>query len=164
MSAIEREIHSWLSIPRGDWLVSQEDLKRKWKDYPDWNEIFFELITPEEYDDAICSAIQRFNGTNPYSAYNPKDFPYIHRYLLLDMAMYETLNDIILYKIKNHLSASNAGLEVTIHNNVQFFLQERERLFSITEAKISEVKSIESLNQCNGSIFHYAPIMPYGSF
>jgi len=160
MGFYSRQMTGMLSIPRNEWVVTKDDLKEYWKDKSEWNEIFDELVLPEEYDHAICRAVMRFNSSPPYSSWSPKSFPQRHAYLLMSLSMIEVLRDVVLYKIKNLLQGNNSGIEVSIHNNAPLLSNFLASLEANVITELKTIKGRQNINEANGSIFAIPPNFP----
>lgn len=99
-------------------LVTIDQVKGELRDIELLNEITRQELTDEEYVDCIADAFDTFNVAPPFESYwGPADIP--DRALLVDMAACEALKRLIRWHARNQFSASDAGLQIPIHEQWQ---------------------------------------------
>lgn len=107
-------------------------LRDQLRDTANFNEVFKEDLTDDEYVDVIIKSISAFNAMPPiFTNYGPTDFP--DRSMIMDWATGEALKKLVLWHVRNQWSASDSGVTVPIHEQWQPLLQISNMM--IAEAK-----------------------------
>jgi hypothetical protein len=113
-------------------VIHVSDVRDQLRDYPEFNEIVRKEAEDEEYAKAIIKVMASFNAMSPFdSGYGPKDFP--DRSLLMDWSAAQVLRQVYTWHARNQWSASDAGLQVPLH-------EQWEGLQRIAEGLMAEAK------------------------
>jgi len=127
--------------------VTVKMVRDQLRDYPKYNEIVKYELTDDEIADNIINAIAEFNAASPYmSNFDPKNFP--DRKLLLDMSIVECLEILYTWHARNQFSASDAGLQIPIHEQWEPLMRISETMRLRTDRRVKELKT--QLNIRNG--------------
>ena len=150
-----------LRIPRNVWTVTSSELRDMWKDYPEFQEIFPDLLSNLDYDKAIVRAVEDFNDQPPETDLAPHSFP--HKGLLRKKAFCEVLRTVILYHANNYFTGQSGGIQIPVHERFQ-------ALQPMLAALLAEVKELEmrikrKINTLNGfgTTNHYQALGYYGN-
>lgn len=130
-------------------VVTVKMVRDRLRDYPKYNELIEQDLTDEEYVENILRGINDFNMLSPFiSSYSAYDFP--DRYMILDAAVYESLQQLYLWHARNQFSATDAGLQVPIHEQWQPLMQIAENLRAKLDARMSKLKTQINIAQAMG--------------
>lgn len=127
--------------------VSVDMVRGKLRDFPKYNELVHQELEEHEYVEAIMRGMNDFNLLPPFvSSYTAYDFP--DHYMLLDAAVYECLMMLSIWHARNQFSATDAGLQVPIHEQWQPLLQIATMLRARVDERMAKLKT--QLNIANG--------------
>ena len=135
-------IRKILDIPRQHWLISSEDLRDMWLDFPEIQELFenlIEQIDPEGYDKCIARFVLWFNGKLPRTAFHPAWFP--DEGLLLNGSFVEVLKVAERYHAANFSSASGGGTSTPMNERYGPLGTFRRELEAQVEQRMQEIKT-----------------------
>jgi hypothetical protein len=134
------ELLAALKEDNADLAVNVPMLRRRLRDYAQFNEIFEQVMTDDELADAIVDSIADFNALPPFMGdYDERTFP--DRKLLLDTATCEALQRLVLWHAQNQFSASDAGLQIPIHEQWQGLMQIEQMLRARSEQRAARLKA-----------------------
>jgi hypothetical protein len=134
------ELLALLKEDNADLAVNVPMLRRRLRDYAQFNELFEQIVTDDELADCIIDSIADFNGLSPFfGTYDARDFP--DRKLLLDTATCEALQRLVFWHAQNQFSASDAGLQIPIHEQWQGLMQIEQMLRARTEQRAARLKA-----------------------
>lgn len=142
-----------LRVPRADWIVKADDIRDLWKDYPEFQEIFPDLISNLDYDKAIARAIVDFNAIPPMTIFSPSFFP--DEWLLLNKSFIEVLETILYYHANNHFSGTSAGVQIPVHEQFQALIPLKDRLQMKVEKREERLKRNINIQNGFGGTSHY---------
>ena len=132
-------------------------LRARLRDLPKFNEIIAQDLTDQEYLENILRAMNDFNLRPPFiSNYAAYDFP--DRYMLLDAAVYESLQQLYMWHARNQFSASDAGLEVPIHEQWQPLMQIAENMRAKLDLRMDRLKTQINIAQALGGAGVSSPL------
>lgn len=127
--------------------VSVDMVRKRLRDFPKYNELVRQELSDEEYVDCILRGMNDFNMLPPFqSQYSAYDFP--DHYMLLDAAVYEALQVLVIWHARNQFSASDAGLQVPIHEQWQPLMQIATLLRTRLDDRMAKLKA--QINIANG--------------
>lgn len=130
----------------GKSVVSIEDIRNEIRDKEGFNEISKLELKDEEIADEIVQAIDDFNMLPPFfSQYGLFDFP--DRILLINMGVENCLSILIKWHARNQFSASDAGLEVPIHEQWQGLQQLVDRMSTKNEDRAQKLKTMLNIQR-----------------
>ena len=115
----------WMEIIKGQdaatkdkLVVSVEDIRKRLRDLPKYNEIVRQELSDDELAEAILDMIMDFNALPPFvGTYDPFTFP--DRKLLIDLSIIEAIGRLAIWHARNTFSASDSGLQVPVHEQWQ---------------------------------------------
>lgn len=135
--------------------VTVEMVRDTLRDHERFNEIVRQDLTDDEYADIIIKCLADFNAMRPFfSNFGPLDFP--DRSLLLDWATAESLKRLYMWHARNQFSASDAGLQIPIHEQWQPLLQIERMLREEVRLRSKELKT--SMNISGGWGGNFSPL------
>ena len=126
-------------------------VRKRLRDLPQFNEITEQDLTDDEYADCIMRTIADFNMLSPFiSTYSAYDFP--DQYMIYDGAVYEALQLLYIWHARNQFSATDAGLQIPIHEQWQPLMQIAERLRTRLDIRMVKLKTqLNIANAMGGS-------------
>ena len=134
------ELLALLKEDNADLAVNVPMLRRRLRDYAQFNELFEQIVTDDELADCIIDSIADFNGLSPFfGTYDARDFP--DRKLLLDTSTCEALQRLVFWHAQNQFSANDAGLQIPIHEQWQGLMQIEQMLRARTEQRAARLKA-----------------------
>ena len=125
-------------------------VRKRMRDLPKFNEVIEQDLTDDEYADCIIRTIADFNMLSPFiSLYTAYDFP--DQYMIFDGAIYEALQLLYIWHARNQFSATDAGLQVPIHEQWQPLMQIAERLRGRLDVRMVKLKTQLNIANAMGS-------------
>ena len=139
--------------PRIQWLldgkpssVAIQDIRNEIRDIEGMNEISRLELTDHEIADEIVQALDEFNMAPPFFAnYGVDNFP--DRVLLINMSMQNCLEILIRWHARNQFSATDAGLEIPIHEQWQPIQAIVDRLDAKNDKKMAQLKTMLNIQR-----------------
>lgn len=124
-------------------------LRNRLRDLPKFNEIVRQELSDEEYAGNIIRTISDFNFRPPFiSQYSAYDFP--DQYMIFDGAVYESLQQLYIWHARNQFTATDAGLQVPIHEQWQPLMQIAERMRDRLDVRMDRLKTQLNIAQAMG--------------
>lgn len=118
----KNRLDAYMSIPRDKWVVTEEQLRYINKDFVSaltnkhFLRIYPDLLTPYEWDLAICRGALRFNNYKfPKTPFSPANFP--DETLLQNLSLIEVLTVLINYHAQNIFRGASGGVEIDPHKD-----------------------------------------------
>lgn len=134
-------------------VVHVNDIRDALRDYPQFNEVVRQEAEDDEYAKVILKVMADFNGMMPFmSNYGPRDFP--DRGLLIDWAAGEALKRVYTWHARNQWSASDAGLQVPLHEQWQGLMAIADRQLAEAKSRAKELKTMLNIRRGMGRGIH----------
>ncbi len=162
---VKNLIQRHLAVPREHWIISSEDLRDMWLDFPETQELFEDLLEendPLAYDKCIARALIWMNGKQPKTYFNAANFP--DEGLLIDRSFVEVLKVAERYHAANFSTGSAGGTSTPINERYVSLGGLRRELEANCEARLRELKIFINNEGFYGTIDDYGARGEYGAY
>lgn len=152
-----------LGMPRTKWVISDEELRDMWLDFPESQELFENLLEendPLAYDKCIARALIWFNDALPQTAFSPINFP--DTGLFLNMSFVEVLKVAERYHASNFTTASSGGTSTPINERYIALGQIRRELQAECKTRMDELKAHINYEEAWGGFSNMGARGEYG--
>lgn len=153
---MDKYLEKLLRIPRDQWRVNAEDVRKLWMDFPEFQEIFryTKVMSDYDYDVCIARAVLDYNEHPPMEYYTPKNF--IDRELLIKMAQNKVLEIYIGYHSSNTFTGTSGGLSVPVHERADHLRNIYDRNTQmVIEPRLTRLKDLANQSNAYGWTNHH---------